>query len=390
VKNPEEVTLDIERRVKNTWNTNLEAAGGLDWPHTFPLGAPSKANLEKSFHQYQTLSLTLQSWAAQNSLRLTIATRLVMGTTQPLPTHITVDDIDTAARLCGPAWTARLGRGRARLAALRSQGLAGDLTRAIRDIDGYSDLDFELLCSTADWFRRCGQSARGLTPRQVPVPGLQAKWLNSRHRLIATLADLPELSLLPPHPARIHFTYLDPGHRAAGGRWHDSASVGDAMIPAYNPRIVIITENKDTAIGFPPLLGGISVEGAGTGGSTPAAVDWLRTCPTVIYWGDMDADGLTILNQYREAGLAARSILMDIPTYDTYAQFGTNVDVKGKPIKASNRRPLAKLTDTERELYSRLTDPAWSGYRRIEQERVPLAVAAEAVLATVGTPSRAG
>jgi hypothetical protein len=34
----------------------------------------------------------------------------------------------------------------------------------------------------------------------------------------------------------------------------------------------------------------------------------------------MDADGLTILNQYREAGLDVASILMDIPTYDTYGR----------------------------------------------------------------------
>lgn len=155
------------------------------------------------------------------------------------------------------------------------------------------------------------------------------------------------------------------------------------MSPTYTPGIVIITENKDTAVGFPPLLGGISVEGAGTGGSTPTAISWLRTCPTVVYWGDMDADGLTILNQYRDAGLDVHSILMDVPTYDTYAQFGTNLDVRGNPIKVATRRNLEWLTDTERELYDRLTEPTWDGYRRVEQERIPLSVALAAVLSVV-------
>lgn len=214
----------------------------------------------------------------------------------------------------------------------------------------------------------------------MPVPGLQAKWLNSRHNLIATLADLPDLGLLPPHPARIHFTYLDPDHRAAGGRRHDSASVGDSMSPAYMPRVLIITENKDTAIGFPPLPGAIAVEGAGTGGSTPAAIEWLRVCPTIVYWGDMDTAGLSILNGYRDAGLDVRSILMDVPTYDAYAIFGTNLDAKGNPIKVAARRNLDRLTNSERELYDRLTDPAWDGYRRVEQERIPLEVALAAVL----------
>jgi hypothetical protein len=223
----------------------------------------------------------------------------------------------------------------------------------------------------------------------VPVPGLQAKWLNSRHGLIATLAGLADLGLLPPHPARVHFTYLDPRHRATGGRLHDSTSVGDAMTLAYSPKVVIITENKDTAIGFPAVSGGISVEGAGTGGSTPAAIGWLRNCPSVIYWGDMDAEGLTILNQYREAGLTVSSILMDVPTYDTYAEFGTDLDVKGNPIKLSNRRTLTKLTHAERQLYERLTDPGWSGHRRVEQERIPLTIALAAVQSAIETPHSA-
>ncbi len=155
------------------------------------------------------------------------------------------------------------------------------------------------------------------------------------------------------------------------------------MTPAYTPLVVIITENKDTAVGFPQVPGGIAVEGAGTGGGTAAAIDWLRSCPNVIYWGDMDADGLAILNQHREAGLAVTSILMDIPTYDTYAAFGTNHDIKGNPITVSTRRKLDKLTHAERELYDRLTDPAWPGYRRVEQERIPLNVALDAVLAEV-------
>jgi hypothetical protein len=67
----------------------------------------------------------------------------------------------------------------------------------------------------------------------------------------------------------------------------------------------------------------------------------------------MDADGLTILNQYREARPDAASILMDIPTYDTYSEFGTNFDVRGNPIKVSARRDLAKLTNDERALYER-------------------------------------
>ncbi len=388
MKSPDQVTDDVKRRLDRTWHTHLEPGPDPAWPHTFPLSAPAKDELERNFERYRTDILTLRAWAARHGLVLTDASRRVLGTSQPVPTHVTVNSVDDAARLVGPDWSARLTRGRARLAALRVHAFTGDLPRTVRDVNTYSDVDFGLLCSTADWFRRHGESARGLTPRQVPVPGLQAKWLNTRHALIAGLADLPGLGLAPGHPARIHFTYLDPVHRAAGGRWHDSASVGDAMAPAYEPRVVIISENKDTAVGFPPVAGGISVEGAGTGGSTPAAIGWLRDCPDVVYWGDMDADGLAILNQYREAGLAVRSILMNVTTYDAYAEFGTDLDVKGDPIKVATRRALDRLTDAERELYERLIDPSWAGCRRIEQERIPLPVALIEVLRTLEPQTR--
>ncbi|MHB1431884.1 MAG: DUF3322 domain-containing protein [Streptosporangiaceae bacterium] len=55
-------------------------------------------------------------------------------------------------------------------------------------------------------------------PRQVPVEGLHTKWMNTRHALIRDLAGVVGLNLAPPHPARLHFTYLDPEHRRAGHR----------------------------------------------------------------------------------------------------------------------------------------------------------------------------
>jgi hypothetical protein len=241
-----------------------------------------------------------------------------------------------------------------------------------------SDLDFELLCRAADWFAT--RSGAGLTPRQVPVEGLHAKWLNTRQHLVARLAGRDGLDLLPPHPARIHFTYLDPTHRASAGRVHDSATVGDATTLAYRPSIVVISENKDTAIHFPPIPGAVSIEGVGRGGATLAAFDWVRDADCLIYWGDMDADGLEILDGFRAAGLAARSLFMDVDSYTRWSRYGTNLDPKGQPLKVRTPAATRYLTDAEHELYLLLCDPSFTGHRRVEQERIPLAVAASAVL----------
>ena len=203
-----------------------------------------------------------------------------------MPTHVTIPDAAAAAELCGMTWVNRLDRGRVRAAALglRFPDLV-DLARVVRDVDGYTQVDFDLLCVTAEWFRQ--HSAAGLTPRQVPIPGLHAKWLNTRRATVATLAGLSALDLLPRHPARAYFTYLDSGHRAAGRRWHDSVTAGDPMMPAYLPSVVVISENKDTALHFPALDAGISVEGMGHGGATAASVPWCesaRTCSTGAIW----------------------------------------------------------------------------------------------------------
>jgi len=72
---------------------------------------------------------------------------------------------------------------------------------------------------------------------------------------------------------------------------HDSASVGDAVALPYEPQVVVISENKDTAVGFPPGAGGIAVEWVGSGGGTHARFDWIRDAPLAFCWGDMDADG---------------------------------------------------------------------------------------------------
>jgi hypothetical protein len=84
------------------------------------------------------------------------------------------------------------------------------------------------------------------------LPGFHAKWLDNNHALIRTLTGIDNLGLAS-RPTRVHFTYLDPEHRARGGRIHQSITIGDLVEPAYEPELIIILENKDTAVCFPPV-----------------------------------------------------------------------------------------------------------------------------------------
>ncbi len=305
-----------------------------------------------------------------------------------VPTHLLVASIEQAAAIVGNGWQHRMARGRDRLAVLLDRRPTLDqatASRVLRLVDGYADIDFALLLRVVDWYRANPSLARGLTPRQVPIPGVHAKWLQAHRPAVLALTGLDGLGLLPAHPARTHFTYLDPAHRVFGRRVHDSATVGDAFSPVYRPEVVVISENKDTAIHFPALAGGISVEGVGRGGRTLAAFEWIKHAPTVVYWGDMDRDGYEILSGYRiDFERDLDSILMDPGAYEEFEPFGSPTDQNGREIHAGAARAVVALRPDERTVYELLVDPGHTRHRRVEQERIPLSRALAEVKLLLG------
>ena len=369
------LTARVASRLERTWHREL-AGDEPAWPYRVPVGRAAKETLEGDFARAVAVTDELRRLAAGHGLELVTAPRRVHGTSQQIPTNLVVPTIDAAAALAGGSWPATLARGRrhARVVA-GAHPAATDPAAAVRELARMSDRDVELAFTAARWFTGNAARAAGYTPRQVPIEGLHAKWLNQRQRLVANLAGLDDLGLLPGHPQRVHLTYLDPGHRAAGGRRHDCVSVGDRMVPPYPVRVVLISENKDTAVAFPPVTGGVAVEGEGRGAGGVAAVGWLAGAEHVVYWGDMDQDGLEILNEYRAAGVSARSLLMDLDAYERYRRWGSGHDRNGVPLAAREARPVPHLEGGELDLYRRLSDHAWTGPRRVEQERIPLAEA---------------
>lgn len=387
MKSPDQVAGDIRRRLERTWAAALADPAVGTWPHRFPVGAISAEDLAGPFAE---LAEQIQSWyrwvreqhVAGVDIKLHTATRRVEGTTQTVPTHVSVPTIEAAAGVASGHWPQRLAAQRDRCEQIRAQFpalSAESVARTLRDTSGYSVVDFQLVCEAATWFQ--SHSAAGLTPRQVPIPGLHAKWLNTSQHLVQRLAGVDSLNLLVSHPPRVHLTYLDPDHLAGGGRRYDVATVGDVMTPAYRPRLILISENKDTAVCFPPVAGGIAIEGGGDAGPTAISqIEWVRACPVVRYWGDIDAEGFEIVNAYRAAGLVLDTLLMDRVTYEQYLQFGSYTDRRGNPLCRRPRHPLPHLTATEADIYALLTDPASTGPPRLEQERIPLADAVAALV----------
>lgn len=393
MKGPAELATDVARHLRANWHVetvNRASGGGTTWwPRTYPLGLPrTQSELEASFTEIAEQSDLVREWARRHGLGVEEKLRRVFTSTQILATGVVVESVEMAARVAGTEWVDRLARGsdRAAVLAARLPHLGETIPRLVRDLDSYGDLDFDLACRTAVFFTdRANRQARWTT-RQVPVEGLHTKWLKPRAKLIARLVGVEGLGLLEDHPPRIHFTYLDPGYLADGGRVHDSASVGDAVVLPYEPQVVVISENKDTAVWFPPVERGVAVEGVGSGGGTHARFDWIRDAPLVFYWGDMDADGLEILNGFRLAGIKALSLFMDLDAYREFSRFGVNFDKSGNDLPPRSPKDVEKLEPGEQDLYLALCAPGWDGPRRVEQERIPIARAAAMVRSLAAIP----
>ncbi len=80
-----------------------------------------------------------------------------------------------------------------------------------------------------------------------------------------------------------------------------------------------------------------------------------------VYWGDLDAHGLQIVNQLRSHFPHLQTFLMDRQTLDLLAEYHT----EATPTKVME---LPHLTPVELALYDYLSDSRI----RLEQERVPL------------------
>lgn len=117
----------------------------------------------------------------------------------------------------------------------------------------------------------------------------------------------------------------------------------------------MIVENKDTYQEMPQIEDCICVFGCGRAANRMVSLlPWLADTPHVVYWGDMDADGLEILSGIRESGIDCDSILMNMDSYRRYRRFGTEYTEQGRRIEPRKVGAMPGLRAEERELYEAL------------------------------------
>lgn len=140
----------------------------------------------------------------------------------------------------------------------------------------------------------------------------------------------------------------------------------------FSGQTCVITENKMTFLTLPLLPNAFAILGGGFQVSNLAAIPWLETC-SIVYWGDLDAQGFQILSQLRSIFPHVISLMMDAATLQTFAAFCV-------PGTLCRVRQLPYLTEDEHRLFVQLAEETL----RLEQERISQEYALEKLQACLG------
>ncbi len=210
--------------------------------------------------------------------------------------------------------------------------------------------------------------------RELPIP-VDTKFIERHERVLREWLDI----VLPPyaiHAGEAHFgrryglkfaeqhwlvRLLDPELRAESGFPCCEFSIPLATLASlrFKGVNVFIVENKVNLLTLPPMRTTLALGGVGHSVTELRHVEWLRNVP-IIYWGDIDVEGLKILSAWRVIFPQTQSLLMDD---DSLERFGTHR--RSSPETASDIPP--QLSDSEQRAFNRCCNEG----RWLEQERIP-------------------
>lgn len=364
---PDEFILRVRRRVDadlRDWALGDTSTATLDAPLQPPSERDAIADLDGTLRW-------VESWR-EASDRLPISVIWVRRAwprigTQVVPHRVQADGPDTLTSLAGEGerwrrWTSRASSLRTYLSA----EIDGVLRTHLREIGELDETDFERLITAIGWLARHPDS--GLRLRELPVRGIDTKWLERRRAVVEslTLATTGRGSLgLNERTDVGRIRLLDPA-ASAGGLRDIGAPIEDLATLGLSPQAALIVENLQTFLSLPTMPGVVAAYGQGNAVVALARIPWLRET-RIFYWGDLDSHGFRILNQARSVGLEAQSVLMDSRTLYEHRDLWV---VEPNPFLGT----ASLLTESE---VATLAELRALGHVRLEQERLPWVYALE-------------
>lgn len=382
LKSPEAVSKILLKRFRNQRDRWL--AGEGQWPLTIDLSLPGEKQAQQ---QLSALRDWLQQWRdcrqceRQPEIPVWCERRWRTLGRQRLPQKLVFPGPQAVAQWCGQLDNWRTARERReRIQTLWPQASLPNLYTPLMDL---SESEFTGLLNALQWLQR--NPVSNLYLRQLPLEGLDSKWLEGHRALVVKLlcavdgreygGNFENFLGLRKESPRVRLRLLDPQlTRAVGG-------LSDLEVPIEQLRelevpveTVFVVENQASGLAFPTLPGAAVIFRLGYSVDLLEDVDWLERA-RCFYWGDIDSHGFHILHRIRHYYPQTRALMMDRETLAQYRE------LCGREPKTSAAEQLSGLSDTEQALYRELQRERL----RLEQERIPWPYALERIARSVET-----
>jgi len=396
LKFPDDIREILKRRFQNKHKEWLKAAVSDNaeaiWPLEINLGIPKEQDVIRQPDAVRSWVSAWKKWPGRGSL-IWIERHWRSFGTQNVPEKLILQNPDDVAFLIGEE--ARWSRAVERFKFLvqRWSVLPDVLPRHFTILADYDDSDFLRLSDMLSWLEKNPDS--NLFIRQIPVAGINSKWLESRMNIFCDLVaaihgdnsvskDFYKCCGLKPLPQLIRMRILDPCLRKHfGGLGDISAPLEEVANLDITPVNVFIIENVQTGLAFEDLANTVVIMGLGYGVDVLGKIPWLQKT-RCFYWGDIDTHGFAILNRARTYLPNLESVLMDEVTLLKHRELW----VEETTQLVSAELPL--LTDAEQKLFQSLKNNAWGQKVRLEQERICWDAAWEVLRKVVERKNSAG
>lgn len=381
MKQPEAVRQRLAVAWRRNWHSWL--GGGGCWPLTVPLDPPTEAHARRHWSHFQAW---LKQWDAPEWRGFVKFDRRAWPSLGPqdVAIQVAVPEAAAVASLLGPTIAHEWFVSEARWSECVS--MWPDLDLQLRAIAGWigalEESGYRRLVDAFEWLAANPDS--GLYMRQLPIAGLDSKWVESHAGPLAQLlsarlggssGSLQQVAGLATEPSRRRLRLLDPRLRKRLGGLSDIQVRLDELVDLEVPaHVAIVIENNQTALACGDIPGAVLLMGGGFSVTELGRVPWLERIP-LVYWGDIDTAGLAILNALRAWHPHTVACLMDEQTWLSHRDLWV---VEPAPVHGA----FEHLRPEEKALHSRLSQQQRIGDSRLEQERLAWPLAWQRLCAT--------
>lgn len=372
MRTPEELRKRLDARWKNQRRNWLLGQG--EWPLPFSTEPPTEAEVLADWTHFDRWLAQWRDVSHASSGVVRYETRIWSRVgEQHVPCAWQFATPDAAAVELGQAslWLQAKQRFDSLAIWASDESWSLELSRHFDLLAELSDVEFERLCVVVTWLRQHPSS--NLYPRQLPIPGIDSKWVESRRAVVASwlaalhgapaIGDFFATTGLRAVPDRLRMRLLDKQLSAQLGGLSDiEAPAGEFIDLHPAAQRVLIVENLVTGLACEALPGTVVFMRRGYAVDALAKLPWLVELP-VFYWGDIDTHGLAILSRLRAYLPQTRSLMMDESTLLAFKQLWGREEAQHAALTLPN------LTDAEQLLYRALREGEYRQVR-LEQERI--------------------